>query len=124
MQFKKLAIERRSPRTLASPGRLAWLAMKLCSSFAHRWLNLCEVGFEELLCAFRMRHLFAGVDLDFAAVPQPGSTLDSGHFLEDQDFYHSDPSPDIAGGQSHFEISWRTPWLYLAFLLLVWLLLF
>lgn len=104
--------------------RLAWLGVKLCSSFFHRWFNLCEVGAEELLFALPMVRCFAGMDSDPMTAPQETATLPSRHLVGERDFFSEANSPEMSGYQSRFEISWKTPWLYLVFLLLVWLLLF
>jgi hypothetical protein len=104
--------------------RLAWLGVKLCNSFLHRWFNLCDVGAEELLYALPMLHSFAGVDVDPMTAPQETATLHSRHLPGEHDFLSPANSRALSGNQSKFEVSWRTPWLYLVFLLLVWLLLF
>ena len=123
-------IEQGSPWTepgcskLVNPRRLAWLGVKLCNSFFHRWFNLCEVGAEELLFALPMVRSFAGMDSDPMTASQETATLHSRPLLGERDFFSEADSPDMSGNQSKFEISWRTPWLYLVLLLLVWLLLF
>jgi len=97
--------------------RLAWLGVKLCNSLLYRMLNLCEVGADEVFYAFRMRRIFAEMDLNPA-------NFRSHHVLKENDSLRPANSLDLSGSQSNFEISWRTPWLYLIFLLLIWLLLF
>lgn len=109
---------------LGKMSRLAWLGVKLGNSFLHRWLNLCEVGAEEVFYALLTPRFFAGAELDPMTAPQETSTLHSGRLLGEHDFLRPANSPALTEVQSKFEISWRTPWLYLVFLLLVWLLLF
>ena len=123
-------MEGATPRTeacdskLANARRLAWVGVKLCNSFLYRWFNLCEVGAGEIFYAMLMPRFFAAVDFDPITAPQEMATLHSRHLLEEHDFLRPANSTGISGGQSKSEISWRTPWLYLIFLLLVWLLLF
>ena len=104
--------------------RLAWLGVKLCRSFLQRWLNLCEVGVEEVFFALTMLHSFAGVDLDSVTAPREMAALHSRQLVGEQDFSRTEDSPALSRNRSKFAIPWRTPWLYLVFLLLVWLLLF
>ena len=103
--------------------RLAWLAVKLCNSFVHRWFNLCEVSVEVFYAMLTPR-FFAGVDLDPMTAPQETATLHSGHLLRDQDYSRPANSTEMRENQSNYEISWKTPWLYFVLLLLIWLLLF
>ncbi len=123
-------MEEAAPRTepcdskLENARRLAWAGVKLCNSFLYRWFNLCEVGAGEIFYAMLMPRFFAQVDLDLATAPQETAILHSRHLLEENDFLRPASSPDVSRGQSKSAISWRTPWLYLIFLLLVWLLLF
>ena len=109
---------------LGGPRRLAWRGVRLCNSFLYRWLNLCEVGVEDVFYAFRMRSFFAGVDLNPVTAPQQTAAFESRHLLEEHDFSEPANASNNSWGQSKSAISWRTPWLYLIFLLLVWLLLF
>jgi hypothetical protein len=104
--------------------RLAWLGVKLCSSFLHRWFNLCEFSAEAFLCALPRIHSFTGVGLEAITAPQETSSFHLGDLLGEQDLLRLGKSPDLSANQSKFDVSWRTPWLYLVFLLLVWLLLF
>lgn len=104
--------------------RLAWLSVKLCNSFLHRWLNVCEVGVEEVFFALTMLRPFAGVNLDPMTAPQETASLHSRPLLEENSFLSPADSLDLSRSQPRLEISWRTPWLYLILLLLVWLLLF
>lgn len=109
---------------LDGPRRLAWRGVRLCNSFVYRWLNLCEVGVEDVFYAFRMRSFFAGADLDPVTAPQQSAAFESRDLLEEHDFSGSADTSTMSGSQSKSAISWRTPWLVLIFLLLVWLLLF
>jgi hypothetical protein len=102
----------------------AWACFKFCNSFLHRWLNLCEVSAEEIFFALTMLRPFAGVDFDPATAPQETAALNPRHLLEEHDFSQPDYSTELLGSRSMPAISWRTPWLYLFFLLLIWLLLF
>jgi len=104
--------------------RLAWRGVKLSSSFLQRWLNICEVGFEEVFFALTMLRPFAGVNLDPVTAPQETATLDSHRLMEENDFLQPDNSQGISASPSNPAISWRTPWLYLILFVLVWLLLF
>jgi len=104
--------------------RLAWRGIKLCTSFLQRWFNLCEVGAEEVFFALTMLRSFAGVDFAPATSPRESAALHSIHLLGEQEFSSSADSPAQSRIESESAISWRTPWLYLVFLLLVWLLLF
>ena len=109
---------------LGDARRLAWAGVKLCNSLLYRWLNLCEVGAEDLFYAFRMRRFFAGMDLDPATAPQETAGFHSHRLLDEDDYLRPANSPELQGSRSRSAISWRTPWLYLIFLLLIWLLLF
>jgi hypothetical protein len=110
--------------TLDDLRSFAWRGVKLSSSFLQRWLNLCEVGVEEVFFALTMLRLFSGVNLDPVTAPQETSALDSHRLMEEHDFLQPDNSPGFSGSPSNPAISWKTPWLYLILLLLVWLLLF
>jgi hypothetical protein len=109
---------------LDGPCRLAWRGVGFCNSFLSRWLNLCEVGVEDVFYAFRMRSFFAGADMEPVTAPQEIATFRSHRVLEEDDYPEPEDSSTMPGSQSKLAISWRTPWLYLIFLLLVWLLLF
>jgi hypothetical protein len=102
---------------------LAWLGVKLCNSFLHRWFNLCEGGAEAVFYAMLTPRFFAYVDLESFSAPGETATLHSRHLLGEQDFSSEADSPALTSNPSKFEIPWRTPWLYLGFLLIVWLLL-
>jgi hypothetical protein len=45
-------------------------------------------------------------------------------FADEREFLQAESSPALPGSRVNFQIPWRTPWLYLSFLLLFWLLLF
>ncbi len=104
--------------------KFAWVSIKLCNSLLYRMLNLCEVGVDEVFYAFRMRRFFAGMELNPVTVPQESATFHSHPLLEEDNYLRPANSQDISGRRSNFEISWRTPWLYMVLLLLIWLLLF
>lgn len=104
--------------------RWAWLGARLSTSFLSRSLNLCEFGAEAFLCMMPRIHSFAGMDFDPMTAPQETASFHSGELLGDRDLLGLAGSPALAGSQSKLAISWRTPWLYLVFLLLAWLLLF
>jgi hypothetical protein len=104
--------------------RLAWLGVKLCNSLLHRWFNLCEVGVEDVFYALLMPHFFAEVELVPVTASQETVSLHSNHPLEENGFLRQADSRDPSEDQPEPAISWRTPWLYLVLLLLVWLLLF
>jgi len=107
----------------ATVHRLAWLAVKLCSSFVHRWFNLCEVS-AEVFYAMLTPRFFAGMEFDSMTASQETVTLHSGRLVREQDYSRPEISHEMPGNQSNFEISWKTPWLYFVLLLLIWLLLF
>jgi hypothetical protein len=124
-RLEEMRLSNEQGRTkLGDARRLAWAGVKLCNSLLYRWFNLCEVGAEDLFYAFRMRRFFAGMDLDPATSPQETDTFHSHRVLEEDDYLRPANSPELPGSQSRSAISWRTPWLYLIFLLLIWLLLF
>jgi hypothetical protein len=114
----------RGESTPAKLRGLAWCGFKLCNSFVHRWFNLYDFDALEALYALGLVRCFAGVDL--GSVDPSCETVASGscHLSEEDGFMKPDSSSAMPGSQSKFEISWRTPWLYLCFLLLFWLLLF
>jgi len=103
---------------------MTWRGVRLSTSFLQRWLNLCEVGVEEMFFAVTMLRPFAGVNFDPITAPRETAIFNSRHLLEEQDFSRADSSPDMPEMPSNYAISWRTPWLYLILLLLIWLLLF
>jgi hypothetical protein len=109
---------------LSDAQRLAWMGVKLCNSLLHRWFNLCEVGLEEVFYALLMPRFFAEAELIPATASQETASLHSRHLSEDNDFLQSADSADSSGHWPELAISWKTPWLYLVLLLLVWLLLF
>ena len=117
-------IEQYRPLDWMELRRLAWAGVKLLSSFLHRWLNLCEVGAEEIFFALTMLRPFSGVNLDPAAAPQEAATLNSPQLFEEQELGEEGNVEGISASRTRFTISWRTPWLYLIFALLLWLLLF
>jgi hypothetical protein len=111
------------PRSLklSDARRLAWLGLKLCNSWLYRWFNLCEIGVEEVFYALLMPHFFAEVELVPATASQEAATR---HSLEENGYFSPADSPEPSSDRPEPAISWRTPWLYLVLLLLVWLLLF
>jgi hypothetical protein len=104
--------------------RLAWLGVELCSSFLHRWFNVYEIGAEDALYALPGLRRFAGVNLGSIAAPCETVSLHARRLLERHDFSRPVNSQAFSGSPLESGISWRTPWLYLPFLLLVLLLLF
>jgi hypothetical protein len=57
-----------------------------------------------------------GVGSDWRTMPE--------EFADEREFLQAESSPALPGSRVNFQIPWRTPWLYLSFLLLFWLLLF
>jgi hypothetical protein len=109
---------------LSDARRLAWLGLKLCNSWLYRWFNLCEIGVEEVFYALLMPHFFAEVELVPATASQEAATRYSNHSPEENGYCRPADSPEPSRDRPEPAISWRTPWLYLVLLLLVWLLLF
>jgi hypothetical protein len=109
---------------LSDARRLAWLGVKLCNSLLHRWFNICEVGVEEIFYALLMPHFFAEVELAPVTASQEKAGFSSHRLLGENDFLRPAESSESSGDRPESAISWRTPWLYLVLLLLVWLLLF
>ncbi|MGD0939237.1 MAG: hypothetical protein ABR905_05945 [Terracidiphilus sp.] len=104
--------------------RLAWRGIKLSNTFLWRWLNLCEVGVEEIFFALTMLRPFGGVNLDPLTAPQGTAALDSRRLTEEHSFLGDSNFRDSSERHPEPAISWRTPWLYFVLFLLVWLLLF
>jgi hypothetical protein len=104
--------------------RLAWLGLKLLNTIFHRWFNLCEVGMEEVFYALMVPRFFAELETVPVNVRQQSVALYSHHLMEENDFVRPADSQDRSGYRPEPAISWKTPWLYLVLLLLVWLLLF
>jgi hypothetical protein len=102
--------------------RLMWRGAKLCSSVLHRWFNLYDFGAGGALYALPVLRRFAGMELDCAVSSNEMNDLGSRH-LEERGFVGPSDSPALSVSQSRAEISWRTPWLYLFLVLVVWLLL-
>jgi hypothetical protein len=121
-----------SPREQAGQGspllegvlRLVWLGLKLLNTIFHRWFNLCEVGMEEVFYALMVPRFFAELETVPVAARQQSAALYSHHLMEENDFVRPADSQDRSGYRPEPTISWRTPWLYLVLILLVWLLLF
>jgi hypothetical protein len=113
-----------SPTTLDDLRGMAWRGVKLSTAFLQRWLNLCEVGVEEIFFALTMLRPFAGVNFEPVTAPRETAMFNSRHLLEEQEFSRADSAPDMPEMPSNYAISWKTPWLYLILLLLIWLLLF
>ncbi len=105
--------------------KLAWRGVVLCNSFLHRWFNLCDCGAEAALYLYAspLLRCFAEMDLSGAAAPHDVAALGSRHLLEQRGHLGPEVSPALSGSGSKFEISWRSPWLYLVLVLLAWLLL-
>jgi IS5 family transposase len=105
--------------------KLAWRGVELCNSFLHRWFNLCDCGAEAALYLYAspLLRCFAGMDSSGAAAPHETTTFRSRHLLEQHGLLGPEVSPALPGSESKFEISWRSPWLYLSLVLLAWLLL-
>jgi hypothetical protein len=105
--------------------KLAWRGVVLCNCFLHRWFNLCDCGAEAAfyLYASPLLRCFAGMNSGGAAGPQETAVLGSRHLLEQHGILGRGNSPALDESPSKFEISWRSPWLYLSLLLLAWLLL-
>jgi hypothetical protein len=103
--------------------RLEWLNAVLCTFFLNRLFNPYEPGAEDTLYKPHVRHRFARMYLGRSAATHETSPRRS-HFLPEQRDYLR-PADSMALSISHPkpDISWRTPWLYLFFPLLVWLLL-
>jgi hypothetical protein len=104
--------------------KLTWQCVKLCNSFLHRWFNLCEVGVEEVFYALLMPHFFAEVELVPVTASQEVPPRHALRLLEDNGYSRQADPPEPSMDRPESAISWRTPWLYLVLLLLVWLLLF
>jgi IS5 family transposase len=105
--------------------KLAWRGVVLCNSFLHRWFNLCDCGAEAALYFYAspLLRCFAGMDSSGAAAPHKTTAFGSRHLIEQHGLLGPEDSPAPPGSGSKFEISWRSPWLYLSLLLLAWLLL-
>jgi hypothetical protein len=113
----------RSPASFEKPGnggRLTWLGAILCTFFLHRRLDLYDAGIEDALPA---PHRHAGKDLGRAAASEETAIRRCRHLPEQYGFSELANSPALGMNQSRADISWRMPWLYVAFLLLGWLLL-
>lgn len=104
--------------------RLAWAGVKLGNCMLQRWLNVCEVGVEEVFFALTMLRSFAGVTLEPATAPEARGAFYSGSLLDEGDSIGPGGSSNVSWSQPNTTISWRTPWLYLVLVLLFWLLLF
>jgi hypothetical protein len=104
--------------------KLAWQCVKLCNSMLHRWFNSCEADVEEVFYALLMPHFFAEVELVPVSVSQDAATRRSDQLLEGNGYLRAADYPEASSDRQESVISWRTPWLYLVLLLLVWLLLF
>ncbi len=96
--------------------RFSWLS--------ERWFKLCEFVMQAFFCALPRSHSFAAVDLNTITVSQETASFYSRDLLGEQDLMRLANSPALSGSQSNFAISWRRPWVYFVFLMLVWLLLF
>jgi len=102
----------------------AWAGARLCSSMLQRWLNVCEIGAEEIFFALTMLRSFSGVNLETVPAGQEAAALNSRSLFGERDSARETDSAEMAWSQPKAAISWRTPWLYLVLVLLVWLLLF
>jgi hypothetical protein len=105
--------------------KLAWRGVELCNSILHRWFNLCDCGAEAALYLYAspLLRCFAGVDSSGASAPHEAAAFGSRHLLEQHGLLGPEVSPALPGSGPKFEISWRSPWLYLSLVLLAWLLL-
>ncbi|MGA3081170.1 MAG: hypothetical protein ABSD44_07285 [Terracidiphilus sp.] len=103
-----------------SGGRLTWLGAILCTFFPHRRFSLYDSGAEN---PSPTPHRQAEIDLGRAAASRETAIRRSRHLPEEYGFSELANSPALRMNQSQSDISWRMPWLYVAFLLLAWLLL-
>ena len=105
--------------------KLAWRGVMLCNCFLHHWFNLCDCGAEAALYLYAspLLRCFAGMNSGGAAAPHETTALRSRHLMEQHGTLGRGNSPALDEIRSDFEISWRSPWLYLSLLLLAWLLL-
>jgi hypothetical protein len=101
-------------------GRLTWLGAILCTFFLHRPLSLYDSGAEN---ASPAPHRHAEIELGRAAASRETAFRRSRHLPEEYGFSDFANSPALGMNQTPSDISWRMPWLYVAFLLLAWLLL-
>jgi hypothetical protein len=99
-----------------------WLGAILCVFFLHRWFNQYDAAAKDGLHRSSARHWFAQGGLRLGAQWEMASGR-SRHLIEEHGFLGQDSSPVLSEGQTEPDPSWRSPWLYLSFLLLVWLLL-
>jgi IS5 family transposase len=104
--------------------KLAWRGVELCNSFLHRWFNLCDCGAEAALYLYAspLLRCFAGLDSSGGAAPHEAA-FGSRRLLDQQGLLGPEDSSPLSGSGPKFEISWRSPWLYLLLILLAWLLL-
>jgi hypothetical protein len=116
----------KAPRSQASferpdnGGRLTWLGAILCTFFLHRPFNLYDSGAES---ASPASHRHAGNDVGRAATSEETAIQRSRHLPDEYGFSGLANAPALRVNQSQSDISWQTPWLYVTFLLLAWLLL-
>jgi hypothetical protein len=116
----------KAPRSQASferpdnGGRLTWLGAILCTFFLHRRFDLYDSGGENASSA---PHRQAEIGLGRTAASQETAIRRSRHLPEEYGFSELANSPALGMNQSQADISWRMPWMYVAFLLLGWLLL-
>jgi hypothetical protein len=101
-------------------GRLTWLGAILCTFFLHRRSSLYDSGAEN---ASPAPHSHAGKGIGCAAAFEETAIRRSRHLQEEYGFAELANSPALRMNQSQSDISWRMPWLYVAFLMLAWLLL-
>jgi hypothetical protein len=102
---------------------LVWQRAILCSFFLDRWLNQHEFGAEDALYASPAPHRFTRAGWGRDAASHGTSAGRSRNLVEEHDLLEPGPPPALPRSLSEFDVSWRTPWLYLTFLLLAWLLL-
>jgi hypothetical protein len=105
---------------------LAWRGASFCSSFLHRWFNLCDCGAESMLYLYAspLLQCFAGMDSNRAAVPRWAAALRFRDLLDRSDSLRPESPLPRPIRRPEFEVSWSTPWLCVLFLLVAILLLY
>ena len=99
-----------------------WLGAILCAFFPHRWFNQYDAAAKDGLHRSSARHWLARAGLRQAASQEMASGR-SRHLMEEHGFLGQGGSPAFSESETEPDLSWRSPWLYLSFLLLAWLLL-
>jgi hypothetical protein len=97
-----------------------------CSSFLHRWFNLCDCGAEAMfyLYASPLLQCFAGMNSNHAAAPRWAAGLRFRDLLDRSDGLRPESPLPRPNRRPEFEVSWSTPWLCVLFLLVAILLLY